>query len=165
MVVYDFLLALGVLLFGGVSWAYLKHPASSFYHPLTIYLAMHGIVFTLRPILARLFDYRALSLSTQFEPSLSDKITVLVAANLALVVFAAVSLSVAPRPITYPAGPERSGRDYLWVPFLVIGALVTPVALYAAATEWIEAATNSSTMVIDRYTGINYNTTANGRGS
>ena len=161
MIVYDLLLGFGVVLFAAVCWAYFRHAAASFYHPLTIYLAMHGIVFTLRPILARIFDYRALYLSTQFQPSISDKITVLLAANLALVVFASVSLLLASRPV--PVGGGRPpGRDYLWVPFLITSALVAPIATYAAITEWIEAANNASTMVIDRHTGVNYNTSANG---
>lgn len=162
MIVYDILLAAGVVLFAGVVWLYLRHPASSFYHPLTIYLAMHGIVFTLRPILARLYDYRALYASTQFQPSVSDKITVLLAADLALIVFALVSLRVAREPVAAGPAQRTLHRDHLWVPFLIVSALVAPVAIYASITEWLEAATNSTTMVIDRYTGVNYNTTANG---
>ncbi|MFN2098883.1 hypothetical protein [Altererythrobacter sp. MF3-039] len=162
MVVYDILLVTGVLLFSGISWLYLRHPAASFYHPLTMYLAMHGIVFTIRPILSRIFDYQALYISTQFEPSLADKITVLVAANLALVVFAAVSLWIASRPVTYPKNIGDIHREHLWVPFLVVAALVAPIALYSAVTEWIEVATDASTMTVDRYTGVNYNTANNG---
>ena len=162
MLIYDILLALGVILFAGVACLYLRHPAASFYHPLTIYLAMHGIVFTLRPILARIFDYRALYASTQFEPSLSDKITVLLAANLALIVFAAVSLRVASHAI--PARDASLGRDsaHLWIPFLTVSAVIAPVAVYAAGSEWAEAASGSSSMILDRATAVNYNTSANG---
>lgn len=162
MVLYDFLLAFGVLLFLGVGWAYLRHPAASFYHPVTIYLAMHGIVFTFRPILARVFDYRALYISTQFEPSVADKITVLLAADLALIVFVALTLLLAGRSVARGKTGTLNDREYLWVPFLITSAVVAPIAIHASLAEWIEVATNSTTMVLDRVTAVNHNTVANG---
>lgn len=163
MALYDALLVFGVVLFLGICGYYARHPAATFYHPLTIYLAMHGIVFALRPILARIYDYQALYVSAQFQPSMADKTTVLLAADLALAVFAATSLAIASRPLA--AGTGHAGkwsREMLWVPFLVIAALIVPVAGYAAATEWIEAASDATTMVVDKVSAVNYNTSANG---
>lgn len=163
MALYDTLLIFGVLLFFGICIYYARHPAASFYHPLTIYLAMHGIVFTLRPILARIFDYKALYTSAQFQPSIADKLTVLLAADLALVVFAAASLALASRPI----GPDRGNdtpwpRERLWLPFALVTLAIAPVAIYAAIEEWVEAATSVTTMVVDKVSAVNYNTSANG---
>ena len=163
MAFYDALLVFGLLLFLGVGFVYLRHPAASFWHPLTIYLALHGIVFAFRPILARIFDYQLLYTSTRFQPSLGDKITVLLAADLALIVFVAVSLRVASRPVDLEIGGTwQWRREKLWVPFLAVSAIIAPIAVYAAADEWLATASNASTMVIDTATGVNFNTTGNG---
>jgi len=163
MAFYDALLIFGVVLFVATCLYYVQHPAASFYHPLTIYLAMHGIVFTLRPILARIYDYKALYASAQFQPSIADKLTVLLAADLALVVFAAVSLAIASRPLAAAPGTASGWpRERLWLPFVVVVMLIAPVGIYAAVEEWVEAAASVTTMVVDKVSAVNYNTTANG---
>jgi len=163
MAIYDALLVFGVLLFLGVCAYYARHPAASFYHPLTIYLAMHGIVFAVRPVLARIYDYHALYVSAQFQPSISDKITVLLASDLALIAFAATSLAIASEPLAKATGHRGNWpREMLWAPFLVVTALLAPIATYAAVTEWIEAANDATTMVVDKVSAVSYNTSANG---
>lgn len=163
MIVYDILLVFGLILFGGVCWAFWRHPAASFYHPATIYLVMHGIVFAVRPVLARIFDYRLIYEITQFNPSVSDKITVLVAADLALVVFTWISLKIAPQPVRIQWSREKiRQREILWVPFIVVASVITPIALYSVIQDWLVTSTNASSMKIDPATGVFYNTAANG---
>ncbi|MET0179918.1 MAG: hypothetical protein ABW194_05475, partial [Novosphingobium sp.] len=94
---YHILLLASLLAFVGVCVYYVRHPASSVFHPVTFYLAFHGLLFVIRPILAQIYDYRLIYRVYEFTPSPGDKITVILAANLGLFAFVAAAL--------------RTGRD------------------------------------------------------
>ena len=81
---YDFLLLASCLVFLGTCIAYARHDAASLFHPATIYLAFHGFIFVIRPIFARIYDFDLVYRVYDFIPSIADKITVILGANLAM---------------------------------------------------------------------------------
>lgn len=153
---YDFLLVAGVVLWGGLLAWYLRHPLASAFHPVTFYLVFHGVLFTIRPILARLGDYDNIYRAFGFTPVMRDKIIVLVAADLALVVFVAVALRVGNVAFSRAAGTAQREAEprftrALWLTF----ALCLPLAGASLLR-------GGNTMITDISTGIAINTSGSG---
>ncbi len=163
MLVYDAILLLTLVIYFAIWGIYLRHRAASILHPVSLYLLFHGIVFTFRPFLARFYDFSALYQQFGFQPSISDKVTVLLAANLGLVTFVAVSLFVAREPLSFPRDKyDDVHRRMLRKPFLLVAAMLTPIALASLAEHWAMRALGNTSMITDLSTGIAINTTGNG---
>ena len=160
---YDFLLVASFVVFGFACFIYLRHPAACLVHPVTIYLAFHGFVFVIRPVFARIFDFQLVYRVYGFQPSLDDKITVILGANLAMLVFVAVGLMVAPRPVApIPEGEFQRARAALTTPFFLAGALLLPLAVWSQLQSWQSRVTNYANMAVDQATGIQVNLGSNG---
>ena len=158
-VVYDITLFATLVLFAGVAFAYARHKAASVAHPATFYLAFHGFLFVFRPIVARIYDFDFVYRLYQFQPSISDKVTVLLGANLGLVVFLVASLWAAPRPAPMPdaAAIERARYRLFW-PIIAATGLLTPLGLASQISYWGQRATQFETMTRDAATGSLVNT-------
>lgn len=160
---YDLLLAASLLIWLAVSVAYLRHPAAALFHPATIYLAFHGFLFVLRPILSRIYDYQLIYRLYGFHPSLSDKITVILATNLGFLVFMGVSLTIASRPVVFRRDRfDEAQKSLLIPPFLAASTILAPLGLAAILTAWNEKSSDTTTMIRDMSTGIAINTTSSG---
>src|SRR6476659_3759168 len=81
-------LLFSVLLFAAVAFLYLRSPVFSVFHPFSLYLAFHGLLFVFRPVLSWLLQFKEIYRFYEFTPSPADKLTALLAAQLGLVVFA-----------------------------------------------------------------------------
>jgi len=175
MLAYDLLIAVSVLVFGVVVTLYLRSRNASFANPMTTYLAFHGLVFVFRPIMSRIFDYQALYRGYEFQPTWDDRMTVLLATNLGLVTFFAVSQYVTRNvSFSHPAAASYRGRggpggdwtawprERFIKPFLIVAALLTPIALYSTFTTWSQRTGSVTSMVRDAATGVAVNTTGNG---
>ena len=160
---YDFLLLASLVLFAGVAIAYLRHPAASLAHPASFYLAFHGFIFVFRPLVARWYDFDFVYRLYEFQPSMANKITVILGANLAMVTFVLASLFIAPKPV---AETPRSGfehaREKLFWPILTTAGLLTPLALVAQFSNWTRRANHFEAMVRDASTGNLVNMQGNG---
>jgi len=80
--VYEVALAFALLSFLAVCAHYWRSPAYSVFHPLTFYLAFHGVLFVFRPILAWTRGYTMIYQIFHFTPSVEDKIAAIVASTL-----------------------------------------------------------------------------------
>ena len=160
---YDFLLLASLVLFLGVAIAYLRHPAASLAHPASFYLAFHGFIFVFRPLVARFYEFDFVYRLYEFQPSIGNKITVILGANLAMVVFVAASLLIGKRPALV-APPERFAliRQQMTWPILTAVGLLTPVALFAQVSNWSRRANHFEAMVRDASTGNLVNLQGNG---
>jgi oligosaccharide repeat unit polymerase len=152
--VYDFSLFLSACIFVAALFLYLRHPAASIFHPATLYLAFHGLVFVLRAITARIYDYESLYKAIGFYPTLWEKTQVVIITNIALVVFLFVSLAVAPDPIRFRQSPiERRKREewlkYFWFVAIPMGA----AGLYALYWQWGLEANSGSLGYVDEISG------------
>ena len=160
---YDFVLALSCVVFAAVSLAYLRHRAASLYHPASFYLAFHGFVFVIRPLFARWYGFDFIYRLYEFQPSTADKITVILAANLAMLIFVTLSLAVAREPVLRrPEKEADHARRALFLPIVAVAALLTPLALYSQFANWELRMNNFDTMVRDAATGNSINVEGNG---
>lgn len=160
---YDFLLIAGVALWGAVLVWYLRHPAASIYHPATYYLLFHGVLFTLRPILARVQGFDTIYRAVQFIPTMHDKIVVLLAADLSFVIFMVVALKVGSQPFSLaPGAAARLAAPRFTKSLWVTLALCLPLALTSLYVGLSSRFAGISTMVLDARAGTTVNTTGNG---
>ena len=156
---YDFLLFASSVLFIALAFAYSRHQAASLAHPATFYLVFHGFLFVFRPIVARIYDFDFVYRLYDFRPSISDKITVLLGANLALVVFLGASLAIAAREVPRePSGSAEEARRKLFWPVMITTGLLTPLGLASQIAYWGQRATEFETMTRDAGTGNLVNT-------
>lgn len=160
--IYDLALLFGLALWIGLTAYYLSKPYASIIHPFTAYSFFHGIIFVIRPALACYRDYDALYALYQFHPSLSDKLTVLFAADLGFVCFfLAINRfgnlafeNLRPNRI---AAPPKLSRG-----LIIMLLIVVPLASYILYDTMGARGAAVRTMVQDRATGIVINTVSNG---
>jgi hypothetical protein len=85
-----------LLLFQAATWltvlvGFLQGRSASAYHPLGFYLAFHGLVFVIRPIVEYVFGFEHVFYVMRFYPSDDVVQLTLVLTSFALLVFAAAS--------------------------------------------------------------------------
>lgn len=162
---YLVVLVASLMIFCGVTAVYLRSGYFSVFHPFTFYTLFHGIVFVFRPFLSVWLEYDMLYRAFNFSPSLSDKITVIVAACLGYLSFAFFCFRQGAIPMRFKqdafSAQERArlGRYFPWV-FAIcfpIG-MWSLLALYGQASNF-EIAVD---MGRDAATGVIYNTKTNG---
>jgi hypothetical protein len=81
-----------VLVWLAVAVIFLMTRQASLYHPLTVYLLFHALVFVVRPLTVHYLNFDREWLYMRFEPSEEQFIRSLMASSLALMVFAAATL-------------------------------------------------------------------------
>lgn len=160
---YEVSLALSVLCFGLVLGYFARQPSFNAFHPLTLYLAFHGLVFVIRPIFAYIGDYRGIYILYQFTPSISDKTTVILASTLGMIAFAFFSLQTGNVPMLFKhdrfalAERTRLTPSALWA-MAVCGA----IGAYSLAVSWQRSSAGIEDMARDAATGTAINTSTNG---
>ncbi len=162
---YDAALVLSLLCLLGVAFSFLRSRAFSVFHPLSIYIAFHGLLFVFRPIVARILEFHAIYRFYEFTPSDADKLTVILAANLGFLSFTFFALRVGNLPMLFKQdsfiAAERS-RLMAALPWML--AFCVPVGLYSLISLWNDSAEGVALadMVRDKATGFTINTTSNG---
>jgi oligosaccharide repeat unit polymerase len=161
--VYDVLLFANLLLWLGVTFYYVKHPAASVFHPVTFYLFFHGFIFTLRPFLVHYREYDGIYRAYQFAPSMDDRIAVLVAVMVGLVCFVLPCLKAGASPPRFAQDRfNEAERKEMIRPYLFAAAIIVPLGLISALANWDTRSNDSTTMILDAATGHTINTTSNG---
>lgn len=163
MIFYDVVLLLSLGLFVTVTFFWLRRPAASIYHPVTFYLIFHGLIFVIRPILSRIYDYRFVYMLYEFQPDEWTRILVILAANLSLLVFTFAGWRLASERVVFAQDRfDEIHRNLLVRPFLIVCVLLAPVAIYSVVETWLSSASDTGTMVIDAETRVRVNTQGNG---
>lgn len=160
---YEALLLASALLFLGTAVAFALTRQAALYHPATLYLGFHGFVFVLRPILAHAWGFDFIYELYDFRPSRDEKITVILGANLAMLVFVAgtVLLNRSAQPAKAHDDWEAARRR-LTMPVIATALLIGPFAIAAQLSNWGQRAQLFDTMVRDGATGTLVNTTGIG---
>ena len=157
---YPILLLASVAIFLVVTIVYLRQDFSSIYHPISLYLVFHGIVFTLRPIFAYWQHYDFLYRVYRFNPSPDVKSTVIICANLGLLAFVAGAWKGGSAPLIFRQGPaEIAHRKRLIPAFLLAIGLIAPIAVASIVTVYTSGYVG---MRLDVHTGVSINTASNG---
>lgn len=160
---YEVSLALAVLCYGLVLGYFSRQQSFNVFHPLTLYLAFHGLVFVLRPIVAYIGDYRGIYILYQFTPSLEDKVTVILASTLGMLAFAFFSLQTGNVPMLFKQDRFAIAERIRLLPSALWAvAICGLMGAYSLAVMWNRATAGINDMVRDAATGTAINTTMNG---
>lgn len=160
---YELVLLANLLLWAALVFHFTTLPNASAFHPAAYYLFFHGLVFTVRPIIADFRLYEAIYLNYGFFPSADDKITVILAAMLGLVAFYAACVRTGNAMLQFRHDRiTELERSQLLKPFLFVLVLLGPFAVWSALDNWQVRAFDAGTMVTDAATGSTINTTGNG---
>jgi hypothetical protein len=160
---YEFVISLSVIVFAVVIFFYLRHPACAFYHPATVCLGFHGLVFVFRPIVSVIYRFDAIYKAVGFYPTESERITVLLAANLNMLVFVSASLAVGKSAMTWRQGPlDFLDRKKLLPIFLFVAIPLGLFAIYANLWQWFFEASSGDINAMDLKTGARTLTATNG---
>jgi len=126
------LLAIQTIIWLMVSLMFLRSPRGSMFHPFAFYLAFHGIVFVIRPIMERAFNFDLVFYAMRFYPDDELMARAILVSLVAFLVFTYACLGVdktAPRfdrPFSMGFSPQE------WRAFKVLCILVLPIGLYSA---------------------------------
>ena len=155
---YPALLLVGLIVFALVALYYARQPACSWFHPLTIYLGFHGLVFVIRPILSWYFDYSLIYRVFEFSPDDYAKAMTLVVADVGLVAFAAASLYAGSAPFRnkFDAVAAREA-EALARPLWIACILLVPLIAFSLREYWQLRATGMEALELDAATGTTIN--------
>jgi len=120
-----------VLLWVIVVLIFLMARQASLYHPLTVYLLFHALVFVVRPLTVHYLNFDREWAYIRFEPSADQLIRALMASSLALVVFAAATMAFGwchPKFQTTAAEPFSFPQKRALV---LVTILLGPLCLYS----------------------------------
>ena len=160
---YEFLLLASTGIWAITALVYMQRPCASMFHPLTYYLAFHFLIFVVRPPLVYFREYDVIYRVYEFQPSMEDKTTVLIAANLGLIAFAVMVLRKGNAAFQFKRTQfDEAQRILLWKPFMISALILLPISALSLLSDITSKAVDASTMVRDAATGIAINTSANG---
>ncbi|HLJ20538.1 MAG TPA: hypothetical protein VKU84_10080 [Stellaceae bacterium] len=132
-----------VLTFQAVLWlsialAFIGSRNASIFHPFTIYLVFHGMVFVFRPILENVLNFDRTFFWMMFYPTDDQIQTTLILTSLALVVFALASWVLVPAEPRFDRRLPGRFTTAEWWALGVVVTLLSPViaySLYASLTS------------------------------
>lgn len=148
-----------------VTLAFLFSRSASFFHPLTIYLIFHFLVFVLRPLMVHALDFGGMWYYMEFRPDELQFVNTLLVSSVGLLVFALASWFAGRTPIEFTATELPPWSLAEKRSFLVVIALLSPLAIYSAI--FAKAGTSFSgegniQMTLDLTTGISVFTNTTG---
>ncbi len=158
---YLILLFASLGIFLTVIAVYGRQSFASVFHPISFYLLFHGFVFVVRPFFALSQDYHSIYTAFLFTPSPEAKAAAIVVANIGMLAFVIGAWRTGATVL--PFRQERADleqRERLIVPFLVVAAVLAPLAIYSLIDVY--GGGGWATMRLDRSSGVAVNTTANG---
>jgi hypothetical protein len=156
--VYEGALTFALLSFVAVCVYYVRSPAYSVFHPLTFYLAFHGVLFVFRPILAWSRDYTLIYQIFHFTPTMEDKVVAILASTLGMLCFAGFALRAGGAPMRFAEDRALTEeRRRLSQVFIWTLAVCGPPAIYSLSRNY-GADSVYDGLTMDRATGVAINT-------
>jgi len=162
---YDFVLCLTALIYVAVCIWYVRSGCFSLFHPLTLFLLLHGFLFVVRAFVARVLGFHLVYNLYEFVPSDSEKITALLAATLAMLSFAFFCLRSGNVAMRFNADRVSAvEREQLIIPFLAAALICFPIGFYSLMIAWNDASNGMTldSMIVDKNTHIFINSSGNG---
>lgn len=157
---YELALYVSLLNFAGITAWYARQRFASVFHPITLYLLFHGLVFAVRPLFAFYGHYDFLYPLYEFSPSAATKLTVIIAANMGLLAFVATAARYGDAVLRFKQGPlDLVERGLMIKPFVLMLVVLAPVGIASLQSLVFKG---FGGMMRDRATGIAINTTSNG---
>lgn len=110
---------------------YLASGQASLFHPSTVYLGFHALVFVVRPILVYYFQFDAIWHYIGFQPSDAEMIKTLAVTSVALIVLVGTNIIFGWARVIYPEGPAGSFSVLQRRALVVITFLLLPLIAYS----------------------------------
>jgi hypothetical protein len=110
---------------------FLKSGQATIFHPLTFYLAFHGLAFVIRPFLVHLLNFDTIWGYMVFEPAETDSIRTLAVSSVGLVVFAVASLWGGRSNSTFTGPAAAAITPGEWKALVLVTAALTPLVAYS----------------------------------
>ncbi len=105
---FELALAGQVLVLLVVLGIFLASGQASLFHPATVYLLFHALVFVIRPMLVYYLAFDSIWTYIGFRPSEDEMIHTLTVTSVALIVFVGTNLAVGRARTTYPVEPATT---------------------------------------------------------
>ncbi len=125
-------LALQTALWLTICFVFARGRIASPFHPLTFYLAFHGIVFVVRPILVYTFHFERVFFYMWFYPTNDQAIFALTLSSVGLIAFTAFSWIGDTTPPDWDRSIEPGLTKPEWVAYVMLAMTTGPIALYSA---------------------------------
>ena len=124
-----------VLLWLILAGVFLASRQASIFHPLSVYLAFHGVVFVVRPILIHLLNFDTIFTYMEINPSEHLFMKTLAVSSVALLVFGITNLMTGQADLTYriPQPAPFSANEKLAL--VATTFLLAPLAAYSIMTS------------------------------
>lgn len=159
---YTAMLFLSLIVFVGVAVHFWRSGLCSVFHPFTYYLAFQGLLFVFRPMLAHFRGYDRIYYAYKFMPSLTEKLTVLAAANLGFLVFYFFCTHAGHSRMAFKIDSSRFEERAMLrrvLPIMLI--LCLPLGIYSLL-KGVATSVDANTTMIMSSQGIVINTSSNG---
>lgn len=121
-----------LLVFLTVTGVFLATGQASIYHPLTVYLGFHGLVFVVRPLLVHYLNFDTVWRYMLIQPSDELLIKTLTVSSVAMLVFAATCLGVGWSHTRFVVQSPEPFSEAQRRALIVTTALLLPLVLYSA---------------------------------
>lgn len=123
-----------VLVFLTVTSVFLATGQASLFHPLTFYLAFHGVVFVLRPALVHCFNFDAIWTYMRFAPADADFIRTLAVTSVALLAFSIPCLWIGWSKLNFTTARTVPLSEAQWRGLIITTVLLLPLIAYSMYT-------------------------------
>lgn len=148
------LLVINTITFLIVIYFYARHRASSWFHPLSLYILFHGLVFVLRPWFSFVYNFQLIYIAYQFTPDQYAKNMTLISANAAFLCFAIFSLKVGNKPIQFKQLRAHEVQKKLAMKsFIPTFVILFPIFVYSIRLGWLNRLSDKAFSYFDRQTG------------
>lgn len=120
-----------VMLWLAVGLAFLLTRQASIYHPLTVYLGFHGLVFVIRPLLVCYLGFHGQFDFMQFEPSEASLVRALLVSSVGLVAFSVSSLAFGWSSVRFTSPSPPPFTSFQKRSLVAVTVILTPIILYS----------------------------------
>lgn len=133
-------LYLQVLVWLAVIGVFLASGQASIFHPATIYLGFHGMVFVIRPLLVHFMGFDSVWRYIVFQPTDNDFIRALAVSSVALISFVGACLYFGRTQTWFPHGPKPGfsvlqRRALIWTTLILLPYMAVSIATTQGGSE------------------------------
>lgn len=138
-----------------VAGIFLASGQASLFHPSTVYIGFHGLVFVLRPFLVHYLNFNSIWVYIGIEPTDAAMIRTLEVTSVALIVFVGVSLIAGRSVVAFPAVPATSFSAIQKRALLVTTLLFIPLVILSiyATRKGVDGDRVNGTYIMTNSTG------------
>src|SRR5215472_17396547 len=120
-----------VLLWLIVLGVFLASGQASLFHPLTVYLAFHGLVFVVRPIMVHYLNFDAIWTYMRFVPADADFVRTLAVTSVALLAFSIPCLWAGWSKLNFITVRTEPFSRAQWQGLIITTILLLPLIAYS----------------------------------